>query len=271
MKPVVVAFAGTSGSGTSVLAARIASILNWPYASFGAYIREEAARRGLKCTRQEQQDIGLELLRDPEAFCRGVIDKSNWRPGQNLIVDGLRHKEIFDALRVSLSPTEVTEIYVNADASLREARLRERGEVHFQGILEIDAHPVEQQVVTALPQLATLTLDAHLPQALQVDKLVEFLIQHAEIPPFHSWMTDENLVRIPQAIRNELKLRGGDRIEFMAYENVLLAMKIVDEDRIRSVFGRLRTQLAGIDPADWVRSIRNNLVHPELPDERSGN
>ena len=257
MKPVVAALAGRSGSGTSVLAVRLASIMNWRFASFGAHIRDVAASRGLQCTRQEQQDIGLELVRDPEAFARVVISKSRWRPGQSLIVDGLRHKEVLDALRYITDQSEVMEIYVDADAPLREARLRDRGEVHSQGVLQIDAHPVEKEMLTILPQLAAMTLDAQLPIAVQIDQLVEFLLHAAEIPPLDAWLTDENLLRVPLSVRNGLEWQVGDRIQFRVYERILLAIKIVDEERMRSAFGRLRSQLAGIDAVEWIRSLRN--------------
>src|SRR5207302_493379 len=101
-----------------------------------------------------------------------VIAQSFWRPGQPLVIDGLRHAEVFNALRNLLKPMDVFEIYLDADIPTREARLRERGEVHVDGVKEIDSHIVEQQLLTILPGLAERTMDANGPENEQVDELV---------------------------------------------------------------------------------------------------
>lgn len=261
MKPTVAAIVGPPGSGTATLAARVGSILNWPVASFGSYVRGEAARRGLPGTRKDLQDLGEEIERnDPEMFCRAVIAQSRWRPGLSLVVDGLRHERILQIMRRLLSPVEVTEIYVPSDESTREFRLRERGEVPQGGILAIDHHPVEHEALTVLPRNAQITINGSLPEPQQIDQLVEYLIHLAQIPPLTTWVTSENLVRIPTDIRDKLDLHQGDRIEFGLFENFLVACRVLDEDRMRSVFGRLRNELAGIDPADWLNSIRGRTM-----------
>jgi cytidylate kinase len=256
MKTVVAALAGTAGSGTAILGERVASILNWPFASFGSYVRAVAAHRGLQGSRKELQDVGLQLLEDVDGFCRAVIAQSRWRPGQSLVVDGLRHEEVLRALSQQLSPTNVTEIYVSADIPTREMRLRERGEVPPGGTPAIDSHPVEQQVITRLAQNAQMTIDGRLPEEQQIDQLVEAMIRAAEIPPHHAWLTRENLVRIPSDIRQKLKLDIGDRIELESFDRLFLGFKVVDEDRIQSVFGRLEKEMAGVDPGEWVATLR---------------
>lgn len=257
MKTVVAALVGPSGSGTAALAAHVAAILNWPFASFGAYVRAEAARRGLSGTRDELQNVGLELVSaDLEGFCRAVVELSQWRPGQSLVVDGIRHKEVLDFLKKYLAPTIFIMVRLEADTPIREERLREKGEALPGGIPPIDRHPVEAQVITVLPELTDISLDARLSEPENADAAVEFLMDRAGIPPTHSWVTRDMLVRIPRKVRAALGLRPGDLFEVGDWNSFLVGLKIVDEERIHSVVGRLREQLEGVDPVSWVRAIR---------------
>ena len=263
MKTVVVTLAGAAGSGTAILGARVASLLNWPFASFGSYVRGEAAHRGLQGTRRELQDVGSDLLDNTEAFCRAVIAQSRWRPGQSLVVDGLRHREVLDTLTRLLRADDIFEVYVAADMPTRELRLRERGEVLVGGPTTIDIHPVEKEVLTILPAAAQLTINGQLPEENQVDLLVEALIQLAHIPPNHSWITPEHSIRIPASVRQKLLMKIGDRLEFEVFDQFFCAFKIVDEDKIRSVFGRLRTELANIEPTEWIAAIRGRIAQTD--------
>ena len=264
MGAVVAAFTGLSGSGTSTLARRTASILNWPYASFGAYVRSQAAKEGLQGTRKELQDLGLTLLNDVDAFCRAVIASSLWRPGENLVIDGVRHQSVLNALNRILGETKVTTIYINADSSFRLAHLRNRGEVPADGVALIDAHTVEQEVVNNLSTIAEKQIDVRYrgesdpdwSEEELVDSLVEFLVQVSEMPPYQARVTREHLIRVPWLIRNKLKLKPGDLMEFSDTADCIIAAKVVDQERIRSVFGRLRKELQGVDPVKWIRDLR---------------
>ena len=107
MKAIVAVLAGKSGSGTARLGARVASILDWPFASFGAYVRAESARKQLAGVRDELQNTGSGLVRNVKGFCHAVVAQSGWRLGQSLIIDGLRHPKVLKTLRRMFDPTEV--------------------------------------------------------------------------------------------------------------------------------------------------------------------
>ena len=264
MEPVVAALMGSSGSGTSTLARRAASILTWPYASFGAYVRGQAARDGLQGTRKELQDLGLSLLEDVDGFCRAVVAQSLWRPGESLIIDGVRHKSVLEALHRIVGYAKVTTIYIHADAKFRKAHLLSRGEIGFDGIDLIDSHKVEWEVVNELPNVAAKRIevpfyegpDPDRSEEFLVDTLVEFLLQMSQLPPTQTRITTEFLLRVPQTIRNTLNLKPGDLLEFAENMPFLVAAKIVDQEKMRSVFGRLSKELENVDPAHWIRTLR---------------
>ena len=266
MKTVVAALAGPPGSGTAALGARMASILNWPFASFGSYVRAQAASRRLLGTRKDLQDTGLELKDDAEGFCRAVIAQSFWRPGQPLVVDGLRHPQILESWRRLFYPIEVIGIFVEANGSVREERLRKRGEIHPGGIIAVDEHPVEKEI-EELRQLSQIIFDGALPEASLVNQLLEYLLEVAEIAQNHSWVTNENLLHVPAFARQQLALSEGDLMEVSVQDNLLIAKKIVDVDRMRSVFGRMRHELAGVDPVEWLASIRGRGTPANRTDE----
>ncbi len=219
MKAIIAVLAGKSGSGTARLGARVASILDWPFASFGAYVRAESARKKLAGARDELQDTGSGLVRDVEGFCHAVVAQSGWRPGQSLIIDGLRHPKVLKTLRRMFKPTEVIGIYVEADQRTREENLLQRGEFHFGGLATVDRHPVERGI-QALRRSARTVLDNALPEANVTDHLLEFLLRESEIPPNQSWITSGNLLYVPAALRQQLGLREGDRMELRAFENL---------------------------------------------------
>ena len=269
MKPVIAAVAGASGSGTSTLARRAAAILSWPNASFGAYVRGQAARQGLEGSREQLQDLGLKLVEENvDSFCRAVIAQSLWRPGESLIIDGVRHKSVLEAIGRIVDKTPVTLIYIDADPKFREEHLIRRGEVGFSGIDRIDAHKVEWEVVRDLPSVAQKKIEVSFYQSpdpdrseeLLVDNLVEFLLRLGQSPPLQSRITSEFLIRIPKPIRDAFRLGPGDLLEFWENVPVLTAVKLADQDKMRSVFGRLNKELQNVDPDVFIRSLREGLT-----------
>src|SRR5437667_11684940 len=89
---LAVAFSGKLGSGKTTVSSSLAEALKWPRTSFGDYVREILRSRGLEQTRDNLQRFGTQLLNDdPRAFCRSVLLSCGWTPGDNLIIDGLRH------------------------------------------------------------------------------------------------------------------------------------------------------------------------------------
>lgn len=232
MKSVVIALVGRTGGGTAKLGMRAASILNWQFASFGAYVRFEAAREGLRGSLEDRQDTGEKLARDPVGFCRAVVSTSGWQPGKSLVVDGLRHPPVLEALKDYFAPfaTEVVVVGLYADFQSRELRLQERGEIGGRDIEAIDKHPVEKDVSFVLSN-AVKTVDGDLSEGEKIDQLIEYLIQVAEINPLESVVTSENLVRVPNAVRDELGWKAGDYVQFSVRQGFAHLSKVTDENR----------------------------------------
>lgn len=164
MKPVVLAVSGQIASGKSTLALRLVEELNCARASFGDFVRTIAMERGMEPNRENLQSIGAELIAlGWEPFCRAVLAHSNWKTGQLLVVDGVRHSEAVHELRKLVAPLRVFLIYLTVDDELRRGRLNERGNAYGAASVDNEAHPTESQVRGTLPNLADLLLDGTKP------------------------------------------------------------------------------------------------------------
>ena len=91
-------------------------------------VRKTATSRGVEHTRDSLQTIGEELeASDPTRFCRTVLDDAEWHPAESVVVEGIRHVRILDALKSLVAPQTVFLVYLEAPEELRRARLQERG------------------------------------------------------------------------------------------------------------------------------------------------
>lgn len=161
MKPIVLGFTGSIASGKSTLSSKVAEALHWPRVSFGDYVRTVAQRQGLNESREVLQAIGVSLIdQGIEQFCRLVLTQVNWKPGQPLIVDGIRHAEAVSALRSLVAPSELLLVFIAVNESTREARLIERGLTHCEQWQQFETHSTEAQVQTVLREMANLTVDS---------------------------------------------------------------------------------------------------------------
>ena len=161
MTPLVVAFSGKSGSGKSTISTSLADRLGWKRASFGGYVRRVAAERGLTESIESLQDLGAELVANGLAqFCRGVLEAANWRTGEPLIVDGVRHSEVLETLRALTAPSRVILVFVTVGEAERFARLQDRGMKDQSRLAKIESHSIERQVQDALRALADLVVDS---------------------------------------------------------------------------------------------------------------
>lgn len=176
MSAPILAFAGPMASGKTTISRAVAETLGWPWAGFGAYIRAEAQRRGLQGDRTSLQQLGDALLAEgEEAFCKGVLAEAGWVSGTPLVLDGVRHATVVNALHVLITPQPLVLVYVAITDDVRAARLGARG-VDADAQQLHDAHATESDVTTILPKLADLTVDgswplgtiiAHLTKAFQ--------------------------------------------------------------------------------------------------------
>ena len=178
MKQTVIAFSGAIASGKSTLSEAVALSLGCQRVSFGAYIRYVARTRGLGDSREMLQAIGEELVgRDPEALCRNVLAQVSWLPGEQLVVDGVRHISVVDALERLVSPGHLRLVHLVTPPAKRASRLdarQERGD-----LTRYDAHTTEHDVHNGLAERADLVVDG----ARAIESAIEQVTQWAAALP----------------------------------------------------------------------------------------
>jgi len=179
MSPVVgtvVAFAGGIGSGKTALSRAVAKELACPWVSFGAYVRKVAADRACGQDRRSLQLVGESLVHESwEKFCLGVLSQADWRPGQDLIVDGVRHADGVRMLRSLVEPSKLRLIGISLDPASRWAR--KGGVRHVDGKVNrsIEAHSTEAEVESRVMPLADLVVDGSRPLDELVREVVNWL------------------------------------------------------------------------------------------------
>lgn len=154
----VACFAGKIGSGKTSVTRAMAQCLNWRRVAFGDYIRAELARRGGNPEiREELQDLGQHLVdSDPVSLCRAVLGAGNFSPGEDLLVDGIRHAAVYRALVEIVKPSRTCLIYLGATDDVRSLRAAERGDA-IAGAVD---HRVEAELATTLPTIADAVVEA---------------------------------------------------------------------------------------------------------------
>lgn len=173
---MIVTLAGAIGSGKTTLARALADRLGWPAASFGDYVREQARRRDLDPgSRKVLQDLGQSLVEaDPERFLAEALAWMNYDATAGIVLDGLRHKSVWQALRAhseNFPEQPVVLFFLDTPDDVRHARLRERG-LDEAAIAIADGHRAEQDLTDHLRGAA----DHRLMGRDSVDQLVELAI-----------------------------------------------------------------------------------------------
>lgn len=163
MNGKVLAFSGGIASGKSALSTGIAAVAGWPRVSFGDYVRQVTQTRGLEGNRKNWQAVGEMLIReDVDEFCRAVLAQARWKAGGDLVIDGVRHVEVLEALKSLLLPSRIYLVYVDVDEPSRDLRLRSMTSCG-ESLAELEQHSTEIAVRTALPRLAHLIVDGTRP------------------------------------------------------------------------------------------------------------
>lgn len=164
---MIITLAGAIGSGKSTLAVALGNAIGAPAYSFSGYVRSVVDSQGLDSSnRTVLQDIGHALvLEDPRVFLDQALAWGGHRPGSDLVLDGLRHLSVLDALRArqveGVEP--VLLIYLDTPFSTRELRAKARGDDPERLLLN-EAHPAEHDLHAGLKEMADLVLDGDLDQ-----------------------------------------------------------------------------------------------------------
>jgi dephospho-CoA kinase len=138
---------------------KLATILNYKYASFGNYVRKVATRIGyVDPTRAQLQEVGERLVKDEaQSFCQSVLRDAEWFQGEGLIIDGIRHLHILEILREICFPQKFFLIYMAVDESIRQERVISRG--RDRELTLAIKHSTELQVEEVLRLRADLIVD----------------------------------------------------------------------------------------------------------------
>jgi dephospho-CoA kinase len=143
---VIVAFAGQIASGKTKLSTELSQILSWKRGSFGDYLRYTAGVYGLPESREQLQQLGDELIRSGwSEFCWKVLNHATWQSGENLIIDGIRHVEAFENLKVVCSPQLVYLVFVNTGDEIRLTRFQQRETHEPNKLAQHEQHSSEAQ------------------------------------------------------------------------------------------------------------------------------
>ena len=113
-------------------------------------------------SRQALQNLGQQRVEtDPEGFCRAVLAAGRFMPGENFVMDGLRHKAILRILARLTSPSTVRLLFLDATEASRAARVAIRAnDSDFQ---RAQAHDVEAELFKELRTQADLVVNGDQP------------------------------------------------------------------------------------------------------------
>ena len=160
---LLLCFSGQIGSGKSSVSTAVADALGWRRTGFGDYLRGEIARRGGDPEdRKALQDLGQGRVdADAAAFCRDVLTTGGFRPGDDFVIDGIRHVNIFEILRKVAAPSDAKLLFLGAGEMTRSARVQTRADA--ADFTRASTHRVEAELREALPDRADAIIDADQP------------------------------------------------------------------------------------------------------------
>lgn len=157
---LLLCFSGQIGSGKSSVSTAVAAALGWRRTGFGDYLRHEIVRSGGDPNdRQALQDLGQQRVEtDAAAFCRDVLAAAGFTPGDDLVIDGIRHVAIFEMLAEVSKPSEARLLFLGAPETTRNVRIQTRADAH--DFARASTHRVETELQDELPQRADALVDA---------------------------------------------------------------------------------------------------------------
>lgn len=180
---LLLCFSGQIGSGKSSVSMAVAAALDWRRTGFGDYLRGEVARLGGDANeRKALQDLGQARVdKDPVAFCTDVLGSGGFLPGDDFVIDGIRHVEIFEILAKISRPSRSRLLFLGALETTRGARVEARADA--RDFARASAHRVEAELRDALPQRADGMVNADQP----LDRVVAdclYLVQRWQQEPY---------------------------------------------------------------------------------------
>jgi cytidylate kinase len=165
LEPIVLALSGKIGSGKTTLSQQVADALGWKRASFGEYVRAHAKSQGLdENSRDVLQAVGQRLVdKDPVDFCRAVLAHFGWTSGEPLVIDGVRHVVVVDALRKIVAPLDLRVVFVDVSEKTRLKRIQDTDRDVASRMSEIETHATEREVPSVVRDLAARRVEGDRP------------------------------------------------------------------------------------------------------------
>lgn len=162
MRSIVVGLAGAIASGKTSVALELANTIQCPIASFGQYVRDAAIRRGLGTDREVLQKISEELIASfgPQGLTKKVLESAMWDREHSLVVDGVRHPTVVEALTVEVSPIPFILVYLEVRFETRQERLVARDNLSSSHVKSFELHSTEREVGTRVRGLADIIVTA---------------------------------------------------------------------------------------------------------------
>lgn len=160
---LLLCFSGQIGSGKSSVSAAVATSLGCRRTGFGDYLRNEVTRLGGDPDdRKALQDLGQKRVdADPVAFCSDVLASGGFLPGDDFVIDGIRHVGIFDILAKIGRPSRAKLLFLGASEATRIGRVETRDDA--QDFVRASKHRVEAELRDALPHRADGVINADQP------------------------------------------------------------------------------------------------------------
>lgn len=163
----IIVLSGAKGAYTKALSEVLAEVLGWKHARFSDYVRKEAAaqRKNADDTIVLQQ-IGQFLVEERLSdFVRGVLQSAHWALGENLVLDGLRHAEVFRELQKQIGGScDICVVHVAlSDKTVRADRVKRSEGVTDDQFLAYDKDVTEAEVEET-PAYANLEVDGSTPR-----------------------------------------------------------------------------------------------------------
>ncbi len=186
----ILCIAGRRKSGKTTLSKSISEKKGWRRLSFGDYIRTEAEKdfnyKSLSEIEKELrlQELGNDLIMKfgYEKFCHKFLEFNKWNKTENLVIEGVRHKQIL--IKLMKFSLKVFMIYIQVDDE--EIRRRIKGsDEDFQRYIRTEQHPTESQVVTALQLYADKVLDGRGNKDFLVEEVINWLEQRELAEEIH--------------------------------------------------------------------------------------
>lgn len=174
---LLLCFSGQIGSGKSSVSMAVAAALGWRRTGFGEYLRNEIARLdGDPDDRKALQNLGQQRVEDnPKAFCRDVLVAGGFQPGDDFVIDGIRHVAIFEILAALGDPSQARLLFLGASEEIRSTRVQIRDDA--SDFVRASAHRVEAELVEALPKRADGIVDSDQPLDHVVSECLDLIRQ----------------------------------------------------------------------------------------------